>query len=66
MLVTIIARHLCTVNSNAIVLLTLHQKYHGLILLYQRRPYLRRYFNIEKNLTVLLTSNTVCAIIQLY
>ena len=30
MLVTIIARHLCTVNKNAIVLLTLHQKYHGL------------------------------------
>ena len=39
MLVTIIARHLCTVNRNAIVLLTLHQKYHGLKLLYQRRPY---------------------------
>ena len=42
MLVTIIAHHLCTVNKkNAIVLLTLHQKYHGLKLLYQRRPYAR-------------------------
>ena len=35
MLVTIIARHLCTINRNAIVLLTVNQKYYGLKLLYE-------------------------------
>ena len=40
MLVTIIARHLCTVNINAIVLLTLYQKYYGEKLLYQRSTYI--------------------------
>ena len=36
MLVTIIAYNLCTVNRNAIVLLTEYQKYYGEKLLYQR------------------------------
>jgi len=35
--VTIIAHHLCTVNRNAVVLLTLHQKYYGVKLLYEYR-----------------------------
>ena len=39
MFVTIIAHHLCTVNRNAIVLLTLHQKYYGEKLLYAYRTY---------------------------
>ena len=34
-LVTIISRHNCIVNKNAIVLLTLHQKYYGVKLLYE-------------------------------
>ena len=44
MLVTIIARHLCTVNINAIVLLTLYQKYYGEKLLYQRSTYGKGFF----------------------
>ena len=36
MLVTTIAYNLCTVNGNAIVLLTEYQKYYGEKLLYQR------------------------------
>ena len=35
-----LAHHLCTVNRNAIVLLTLHQKYYGVKLLYAYRSYL--------------------------
>lgn len=39
MSVTIIAHHLCTVNKNAIVLLTVNQKYYGLKLLYEYLSY---------------------------
>ena len=39
MFVTIIAQHRCIVNINAIVLLTLYQKYYGEKLLYQRSTY---------------------------
>ena len=57
MLVTIIARHLCTVNRNAIVLLTLHQKYHGLKLLYQRRPYVREVFVFDMKICLSCQKN---------
>ena len=39
MFVTIIAQHRCIVNINAIVLLTLYQKYYGEKFLYQRSTY---------------------------
>jgi len=41
MLVAIIAYNLCTVNRNAIVLLTEYQKYYGEKLLYQRSTNIR-------------------------
>ena len=37
MILPIIAQYRCIVNKNAIALLTTHQKYYGLKLLYQRR-----------------------------
>ena len=39
MFVTIIAQHRCIVNKNAIVLLTVNQKYYGLKLLYEHLSY---------------------------